>query len=121
VEAGVAVFVGPKGEGEGSEVIDERNGVAVFCEIDGANVELAGFAGFDAHVRELLGDVDGELVFGFFAAGGAEKAAKVPFAHTEGAEKEALAAVSFETKRAKHRQGAAARAEARSSGGRGHG
>ena len=29
VDAGVVVFLGPEGEREGGEIVDERNGVAV--------------------------------------------------------------------------------------------
>jgi hypothetical protein len=36
------------------EIIDERHGVAVFGEINPAQVKLAGVAGFRADVRELL-------------------------------------------------------------------
>ena len=110
--AGVAVLVGPEGEGKNSEIIDERDSVAVFCEVNGADVELAGVARFDAHMRELLGDIDGELVFRFFAAGRTKQAAKIPFAHTKRAEEEALATVAFDPESADHGQGTATRADA---------
>jgi hypothetical protein len=63
---------------------------------DGADVVAAGVAGFNADVGELFGDVDGEFVFGFFAAGGAEDAAEFPFVEAEGADEVALAAVAFD-------------------------
>jgi hypothetical protein len=103
LEAGVAVFVGPEGEGDGGEVIHERDGVAIFREVDGAQIEFAGIAGFDADVGELLRGVHGELVFGFFAAGRAQEAAKLPFFGAEGAEQEAFAAVAFGTQDAEQR------------------
>ena len=115
------MLVGPEGEGKGGEIVDDGDSVAVLGEVDGAEVELAGVAGLDAYVGKLLGDVDGQLVFGFFAASGAEKASKIPLAHAKGAEETALAAVPFETKRAKHWQGSATRADARCGGGLGHG
>jgi hypothetical protein len=70
--------------------------VAVFGQVDGAEVVAAGFAGFYADVGELFGDVDGEFVFGFFAARRAKDAAEFPFVETEGAEEVALAAVAFD-------------------------
>ena len=112
MEAGVPVLVGPKGEGDNGEIIDKRDGVPIFCEIDGADVELAGVAGLDAHVRELLGDIDGELVFRFFTTGGAEKAAKIPFAHAKGTKEEALASVTLEAQGAEHGEGTTTRANA---------
>lgn len=45
---------------------------------------------------ELFGDVDGEFVFGYFAAGGAEDASEFPFVEAEGAEEVALATVAFD-------------------------
>ena len=90
------MFVGPEGEGDGGEVVNERDGVAVFCEIHGGEIELAGVAGFDADMGELLGDVDGELGFGFFTAGGAEDAAEFPFLGAEGTEEKAFAAIAFD-------------------------
>ena len=83
VDAGVAVLAGPERERDGSEVVDERDGVAVFGEVDGADVEVAGVAGFDAKVRKLLDHINGELALGFFAASGTEDAAKIPFVKTE--------------------------------------
>ena len=96
MEAGVVVFGGPESQGEGGQVVDQGDGVAVFGEVDGADVVAAGVAGFYADVGELFGDVDGELGFGFFAAGGAEDAAEFPFVEAEGAEQVAFAAVAFD-------------------------
>ena len=98
LEAGVALFVGPKSLGDGGEVVHEGDGVAVLGEVHAGKEKFAGIAGLDAKMGKLLGDVDGEFVFGFFAAGGAKDAAKFPFLRAEGAEKKALAAVAFGTK-----------------------
>ena len=65
------MLVRPQSERDGGEVVDQGDGVAVFGEVDGGETKLAGVAGFDADVGQLLGDVDRELGFGFFAAGGA--------------------------------------------------
>ena len=70
MEAGVAALVSPEGQRDSGEIVDERNGMTVFGEVYGADVEPAGVAGFDSDVRELFGDVHRELGFGFFAAGG---------------------------------------------------
>jgi hypothetical protein len=59
LEAGVAVLLGPERQWNGGEVIDERDGVAVFCQVDGLEIELAGIAGFDANVGQLLRNIDG--------------------------------------------------------------
>jgi hypothetical protein len=106
------VFVGPEGEGKGGEIVNQGDGVAVFGEVDGADVVPAGIAGFDAHVRKLFGDIDRELAFGFFATGGAENAAKIPFVETKGANQPALAAVAFWAKHAEQRDRVAKRADA---------
>jgi hypothetical protein len=44
--------------------------MAVLGEIDGLDVITASIAGFDAHMRESIGGVDGQLLPGLFAAGG---------------------------------------------------
>lgn len=104
-------FVGPEGQRERGEVVDQGDGVAVGGEVDGAQVGAAGVAGFDADVGKLLGDVDGELGFGLFAAIGAEDAAKFPFLGAEGAEQETLAAVALAAKDAEQGSATAERAE----------
>lgn len=95
LEAGVAVFVGPQGEWDSGQVVNERDRVAIFGQVDRAEEEFASIAGFDPNMGKLFGDVDGKLVFGFLAARGAQDAAKIPFAETKGANEAALAAVAF--------------------------
>ena len=53
--------------------------MAVFGQVDGADLGLAGVTGFDADVGELLGYVDGQFLFVFFAACVAIDSAKIPF------------------------------------------
>lgn len=95
MKARVAVFVGPEGEREGGEVVDGGNGVAVFGQVDGAEVGSASVAGFRADVRELFGNEDGEFGFVGFAAARAEDAAEIPFGGAEAAEEGAFGAVAF--------------------------
>ena len=97
METRVSVFVGPKRERDCGEVVHERDGIAVFCEVDGSEIELASVAGFDADVGQLLGDVDGELGFGLFATRGAMNPPKFPFLGAKGTEEEAFAAVAFDS------------------------
>jgi len=68
---------------------------------------VAGVAGFYADVGELFGYVDGEFVFGFFAAGGTKDAAEFPFMEAEGTEQMALAAIAFDAEYAEQRGGIA--------------
>ncbi len=103
--------MGPQGERNRGQIIHQGDGVAVFGEIDSGEIKLAGVAGFDADVGQLLGDVDGELGFGFFAAGGAEDTAEFPFLEAEGAEEEAFAAVAFDSEDAGERAGATQRTD----------
>jgi len=65
------VFVGPEREGNGGEVIDQRDSVAVFGEINGAQIEFAGVATLHANVGKLLGHIDGQFGFLLLAARGA--------------------------------------------------
>lgn len=53
------MFLGPERQGNGGEIVHVGYGVTVFCEIDGAQVKLAGVTSFHTDVRELLGDVNG--------------------------------------------------------------
>src|SRR4029077_5241774 len=62
LQLGVAVLAGPEVEGSGGEFVDHGLGVAVFCEVDGLDVGLAGVAAFDANVVELAGRVDSQLL-----------------------------------------------------------
>src|SRR5882724_13072875 len=107
LQPGIALLMGPQGERNRGQIIHQGDGVAVFGEIDSGEIKLAGVAGFDADVGQLLGDVDGELGFGFFAAGGAEDTAEFPFLGAEGTEEKALATVAFDSEDTGERAGAA--------------
>ena len=50
----VAVLMSPEREGNGREVVDDGRGVSVLGQVDGAHVELAGVASFDANMRKLF-------------------------------------------------------------------
>jgi len=89
------VFFGPDVEGDRCDFVDYWNCVAVFGQVDGFEVGVAGFAGVDADVVEFAGDVDGELFFVLFAAGGADHAAVLPFCRAEGTEEPALGSFAF--------------------------
>ena len=89
------MLAGPKRVGNGREVVDKRNGVAVLGQVDRAEIKLAGVAGLDAHVWRFFGDINRQFAFGFFAAGWAQDAAKFPFLRAERAEQESLAAISL--------------------------
>ena len=73
------MFVGPESQGDGGQIIDDGDGVAIFRKVNGADVVVAGVAGLDADVGELFGDKDGKLGLGFLVAGGAEDATEGPF------------------------------------------
>jgi hypothetical protein len=105
--AGVVVLDGPEGEGKCGEVVDERDGVAIGGQVDGADVGVTGFTGFYTDVRKLLGNVDRELGFRLLAAGGAEDAAEFPFLGAERAQEEALAPVAFAADDSEQRRAAA--------------
>src|SRR4051812_49213628 len=84
----------PQAQGDGGELVDHGDGAAVLRHVDRLDVVMAGVARFDADVRVLLGDVDGELFDVLLAAGGAYDAPEVPLRGTERADQRALAAVS---------------------------
>ena len=90
--------------------------MAVFGQVDGAQIELAGFAGFHANVGKLLGYIDGEFLFVVFAAGGAENAAKLPLLKTKRTSEKAFAAVGFGAEHSEQRQRATARTDPRVGG-----
>src|SRR5579864_3588009 len=71
LKARVTVFVGPEREGNGGEVVHQRDSVAVFREINRAEVKFAGVATFHANVGKLFGHIDGQLGFLLLAARGA--------------------------------------------------
>ena len=104
------MFVGPESQGKGGQVVDNGYSVAVFGQIDGADVVAASFAGFHADVGELLSHVHRELVFGCFTAGGTEDAAKFPFVQAEGTQEKPLAAVPFNSQYPEHGRRSAKRA-----------
>jgi hypothetical protein len=111
LELGVAFAGGPEVERDGCQLIYFGYGQAVACEVYRLDVIAAGIAGLHADVRELVGGIDGELVFVFLAAVGAEEAAKLPLGETEAAKEEALGAVAFGAEHGDQGLGAAERAE----------
>lgn len=72
------MFLGPERQRDSGQIVYEGYGVAVFGEVDGAQIIFAGVAGFDADIRELFRDIDGQLRFGFFGADGADNSSKFP-------------------------------------------
>jgi hypothetical protein len=70
--------MGPESERDRGQIIDQGDGVAVFRQIDRAEIKLAGIASFHANVGQLLRYVDRELAFCFFAARRAMNPAKFP-------------------------------------------
>src|SRR5713226_942216 len=93
------MFMRPQTERNRRRVIDQRNGVAVFRQIDRGEKKLAGIAGFHANVRQLLRDVDWKLTFRLFAARGAQDAAEFPLLRTKRTQQESFPAIAF---RAQH-------------------
>src|SRR5260370_34400159 len=83
LEAGVAMLMRPECKGNGGEIVDQWNGVAVFCQVDSLEIELAGVASFDADVGQLLSNVDRQLGFGLFATRRAMNPPKFPFLRTK--------------------------------------
>src|SRR6185312_593191 len=90
----VLVLRRPQALGDGRQLVDDGDGAAVFRHVNRLDVVVAGVARFDADVRVLLGDVDGELFDVLFAAGGADDAPEIPLRGTERADQRALAAIS---------------------------
>ena len=72
------MFLGPQRQRDSGQIVYEGYGVAVFGEVDGAQIIFASVAGFDADIWELFRDVDGQFCFGFFGAGGADNSSKFP-------------------------------------------
>jgi len=64
----VPVLGRPQAEGDCRQFVHHRHGPAVSRQVDRLDVVAAGIAGFHAHMRELFGDVDGQLVDALFAA-----------------------------------------------------
>ena len=77
------MFVGPEGEGNGGDVINQGDCVAIFCQVDSLEIELAGVAGLDTDVGELLRNVDRQFGFGLFATRRAMNPPKFPFLGTK--------------------------------------
>ena len=95
LQARIALFMRPQRVRDSSEVVDQKNGVTVFGEVDGSQIKLASVAGFDAHMRRILADVYGQFVFGFFTAGWAKDSTELPLLRAERAEEEAFSAVAL--------------------------
>ena len=110
MDAGIALLCGPQRKRHGGDVVDDRNGVAVFGEVDGAEEVLAGVAGIHADVRKLFGDVHRQLCLAGFTATGAEDAAKFPLVGAKRALQIPFCSVAFRAHDAEKRKGIAARA-----------
>ena len=95
LEFGVAVLLCPKVERDRGKFVDKRFGKAAFGHVDALNVGLAGIAAFDADGGKIVCGVDGEFGMVFFAASGADEAAKIPFGEAEAAEQAATASVTL--------------------------
>lgn len=104
------MFTGPKSQGNGRQIVDDRDGMTILGQVDGADVAVASVASFHADLGELLSQVHGELAFGFLAASRTEDTAKLPFAHAQRTEEKAFAAVAFGSKHTQHGRGTAERA-----------
>src|SRR5258708_29119622 len=104
------MLVGPERERDGSEIIDQGDGVAVLGEINGAQIKFAGVATLHADVGKLLGNVDRQFAFLFLAAKRAENSPKIPFPEAERAKKKPFAAVTLGAQHAEERPCAAQRA-----------
>lgn len=113
MEARVAVLGRPEAEGYCRQIIDQRNRVTVLGEVDGAQITLATLAALHANVRELLGNVNGQLVLALFTAGGTQNAPKLPLERTDRADERAPATVAFGPQHADDRASATKRADAR--------
>src|SRR5258708_36595643 len=107
------MLVGPERERDGSEIIDQGDGVAVLGEIDGAQIKFTGVAGLHADVGKLLGNVDRQFAFLFLVTKRAENPPKIPFPGTERAKKEPFTAVAFGAQHADEWPCAAQRANTR--------
>jgi len=85
LEARVALLVGPECEGNRGQIMKERDGMSVFRQVDrGEKENLAGVAGFEADVGQLLGlHTTGELAFGPSPACGAMNPAEFPSGRRE--------------------------------------
>jgi hypothetical protein len=67
----------------------------------------AGLACLDANVRELVGDVHGQLLFFIFSAVGTKDPAELPFLAAKRTLQEALSTIPFLSEDAKQGQGIA--------------
>src|SRR5438034_10434647 len=79
----------------------------LFRSVHAGEEKLAGVAGFDADVGQLLGNVDRQFAFLFFAACGAEDSPELPFLGAKGTEQEAFSAVAFGAQYTEQRASAA--------------
>ena len=69
--------------------------MTVLCEIDGLDIVAASVARFDAHMREAIGSVDGQLLYRLFATCRAHDTPDAPLRRAEGTDQRSLGAVSF--------------------------
>ena len=95
MEFGVSMFLRPKVERDGSKFVHQGVGEAVFGEVDGLDVGLAGVAALDANVGQVGGGVDRKLGMVFLAASRTDDAAELPFGEAETAEQAAAASVAL--------------------------
>src|SRR6266849_7136529 len=114
LEAGVAVLVGPQRQWDRCQIIDEWDSVAVFRQIHTCEVKLAGIAGFDADVGQLLRYVHRELAFRFLAARRAMNPPKFPLLRAERTKQKPFSAVAFHAQHTHARPRAAQRANSHS-------
>src|SRR6266496_2457006 len=93
LQFGVAVLAGPQIERSRSEFVDHWLGAAVFREVDGLEVCLAGIATFHANVVEVAGRKDREILVVLLAASGTYDSAKLPFGKAERADHRSRTAI----------------------------
>src|SRR6266852_640996 len=101
----------PQAEWNGRQLVDDGNGPAFLRHVDRLQIVTAGVAGFYADVAVLFGDVDGQLLDVFFAAGGTDDPPEFPLRGAERADQRTLAAVALRSQDSDLRPAGAERAE----------
>src|SRR6266849_7443793 len=90
LQLGVSVLLRPEIQGNGSQLLDHRDGKPVLGKVHCLDVDLAGVASLDAHVLELAGCVSRQLLKPLLPAARTDDLAVVPLRQAKRADQRAL-------------------------------
>src|SRR4051794_39595527 len=91
----ISLLSGPQVQRSRRDFVDEWDSQPANSHVDGFDVMLAGVAGKDCHVGQVVRGVTRKLMVVFFSAPRADHATELPLAQAERAQQMPLSAIAF--------------------------